>query len=400
MADADPSPSTSQSSPASIEKLNEDALAEVLKHIRSHNDIIRLRGVSKKFKKVIHSRANTFARPKVDALLLSVEYPAPPSHQIGRFRPWTNPSTYIFKVSLAKKTRQTPFVLNAITFDDGCISPISIKDNVFDVVKSALRRFVIDGELKFKNVVIDEALLGLFMTPFVDLAKIKKIQLTNCRVTASVELLAKFVGKTECEDLTVEYCSGAERVICDTVISSTIYLKKLVALPIPGQRFTALTNAVLKHWECAQSIPPLSVELINCVTSFTADGIHAFLRVLQLFSTNRSFSIVIFDFGTVLMHPADITYFVRALSRFSFKPKVDLAAGTFSIATNLHPTLIAMSSDAADFINNLLGGKQVKANRVNLTMQAVPEATPVFPHKAIYGKMGPLSPYGTPVGVK
>ena len=58
-------PSTSK---LSLSSLPDDAIYSILRHVKSANEVQKLRGVSKKIKRVIHSRSYGLSRPKVDTL--------------------------------------------------------------------------------------------------------------------------------------------------------------------------------------------------------------------------------------------------------------------------------------------------------------------------------------------
>lgn len=53
----------------SINALPDDAIYSILKQIKSSNEVQKLKGVSKKFRRIIHNRGYGLARPKIDSMM-------------------------------------------------------------------------------------------------------------------------------------------------------------------------------------------------------------------------------------------------------------------------------------------------------------------------------------------
>uniref|UniRef100_A0AC34FPV0 F-box domain-containing protein n=1 Tax=Panagrolaimus sp. ES5 TaxID=591445 RepID=A0AC34FPV0_9BILA len=76
-------PSTSK---LTINSLPDDAIYSILKQIKSPNEVQKLKGVSKRLGRIIHSRGYGLARPKIDSMIISFDFPLIPQQQIGKLR--------------------------------------------------------------------------------------------------------------------------------------------------------------------------------------------------------------------------------------------------------------------------------------------------------------------------
>uniref|UniRef100_A0AC34PXS3 Uncharacterized protein n=1 Tax=Panagrolaimus sp. JU765 TaxID=591449 RepID=A0AC34PXS3_9BILA len=213
-------------------------------------------------------------------MLIILSQPKIPNNQLGKLR---------FEQS-QKKSFQI-FVTKQSTSRFDQFPKNSQNSATFETMISALKTYVVEKSLTFRGISITDNFLEIFLKPFVDISHVSVVEFVSCSFQNTTTSLLQFLQKTSVTDLKTEYCYGSENVI-NQAMASQLNLKSLTILPVPGQVFHGLTDSCL-----LTSLAKLETSFLpNCVTNFTLNGVHAFLKLKR---KQAVLSKTLFDLGTI-----------------------------------------------------------------------------------------------------
>jgi hypothetical protein len=183
-------PSTSKQ--LTLNSLPDDAIYSILKQIKSSNEVQKLKGVSKRFRRIIHNRGYGLFRPKIDTMIVSFDFPQIPQKQIGKLRllspSSSSPPTVTFNIDLLKANRQIPFKhASHLTEEMEC--PKKLSPQMFTSLQTALKKFSFNSTLEFNRIFIDKNFIKHFLRPFSDIKNVEILKFNYCTFDLTAESL-------------------------------------------------------------------------------------------------------------------------------------------------------------------------------------------------------------------